>query len=65
MFIVAGDVLRNVSIRLLKSLSEPPSAAGLVSFTPRAGQIAPTALAVLQDRGYLRRNIVTRAPGKK
>ncbi len=57
MIVVAGDVLCTVSIRLLKSLFSVSVCRSLVSLAPCVNHNSCNALVILQDRGYLRRNI--------
>ncbi len=57
MIVAVGDVLRTVSIRLLKSLFSVSVCRSLVSVSPRVNHNSYNALVILQDRGYLHRNI--------
>ncbi len=60
MIAVAGDVLRTVSIRLLKSLFSVSVCRSLVSFTP-----APTLSSSFRIAGICAETSRTRAPGKQ
>ncbi len=65
MIIVVGDVLRTVSIRLLKSLFSVSVCRSLVSFTPACSTTAPTLSSSFRIAGICAETSRTRAPGKQ
>ncbi len=65
MIVVAGDVLRTVSIRLLKSLFSVSICRSLVSFTPACSTTAPTLSSSFRIAGICAETSRTRAPGKQ
>ncbi len=65
MIIVAGDVLRTVSIRLLKSLFSVSVCRSLVSFTPVCSATDSTLSSPFRIVGICAETSRTRAPGKQ
>ncbi len=65
MIVVVGDVLRTISIRLLKSLFSVSVCRSLVSFTPTCSTTAPTLSSSFRIAGICAETSRTRAPGKQ
>lgn len=65
MILVAGDVLRTVLIRLLKSLFRASVCRSLMSFTPACSTTAPTRSSPFRISGTCAATSRTRAPGKQ
>ncbi len=65
MIIVAGDVLRTISIRLLKPLFSVSVYRSLVSYTPACSTTDPTLLSPFRIPGIWTETLRTQAPGKQ
>ncbi len=65
MIVIAGNVLRTVSIRLLKFLFSVSVCHSLVSFTPVCSMTDPTLLSPFRIAGICAETSRTRAPGKQ
>ncbi len=65
MIVVAGDVWRTVSIRLLKSLFSVSVCRSLVSFMPSCSTTTPTLSSFFRIAGICAETSRTRAPGKQ
>ncbi len=65
MIVVTGDVLRTVSIRLLKSLFNVSVCRSLVSLTPACSTTAPMLSSPFRIASISTETSRTRAPGKK
>ncbi len=65
MIVIAGDVLRTVSIRFLKSLFSVSVYRSLVSFTPACSRTDPTLSSPFRIVGICTETSRTRAPGKQ
>ena len=65
MIVVSGDVLRTVSIRLLKSFFRTSVCRSLISFTPACNTTAPTRSSPFKISGTRAVISKTQAPGKQ